>query len=90
MHHSLSQNIVQFCAVGMERENSWQIYIVMLHIFWEGGDRVVDEIRVLYMGNKSHILVPKHSERKGYIPFEERFAPHNIGDSALDFANTKL
>lgn len=51
---------------------------------------MVDEIRVLYMGNKSHILVPKHSERKGYIPFEERFIPQSVGDRALDFANNKL
>ena len=51
---------------------------------------MVDEIRVLYMGNKSHILVPKHSERKGYIPFEERFIPQSVGDRALDFANSKL
>ena len=62
----------------------------MLHVFWEGGDTVADEIRVLYMGDKSHILVPKRSERKGYVPFEERFAPQNIGDRALDFANSKL
>mgnify|MGYP001481388809 CR=1 FL=1 len=51
---------------------------------------MADEIRVLYMGNKSHILVPKHSERKGYIPFEERFVPQSVGDRALDFANNKL